>query len=131
MVSKRLREFRENEDSQGFHFFRNFSPEDYIRLMRAAKCIVGNSSSGIREASFLGLPAVNIGSRQNGRERAENVVDVSDDSHEIERAISAQVKRGPYPSSNLYGDGNAGLRMAEIVAQSDFDISKTFFGSIG
>jgi len=127
MVSKRLREFRENEDSQGFHFFRNFSPEDYIRLMRSAKCIVGNSSSGIREASFLGLPAVNIGSRQNGRERAENVVDVSDNAQQIERAISAQVKRGYYQSSNLYGDGNAGSRMAEIITKSDSSISKKFY----
>lgn len=126
MVSKRLREFREKENSQGFHFFRSFSPEDYIRLMRGASCIIGNSSSGLREASFLGLPAVNIGSRQSGRERAENVLDVEYDQHQIFRAISSQVKTATYPASNLYGDGEAGVRMAEIIAKTPLTVTKSF-----
>lgn len=128
MISKRLREFRENEDSDGFHFYRNFSPEDYVRLMRAARCIVGNSSSGIREASFLGLPAVNVGSRQTGRERAENVLDVPYGAEAIEKAISFQFSRGRYEPSILYGDGTAGEKMAKILSASNLDVRKQFFG---
>lgn len=128
MISKRLREFRENEDSDGFHFYRNFSPEDYVRLMRAARCIVGNSSSGIREASFLGLPAVNVGSRQTGRERAENVLDVPYGAEAIEKAISFQFSRGQYEPSILYGDGTAGEKMAKILCASNLDVRKQFFG---
>lgn len=127
MISKRLREFRENEDSDGFHFYRNFSPEDYIRLMRASSCIVGNSSSGIREASFLGLPAVNIGNRQKGRERAGNVLDVPDDASAIAKAIIFQFSNGLYESSHLYGDGTAGKRMAEVLADASLNVRKEFF----
>lgn len=127
MISKRLREFRENEDSDGFHFYRNFSPEDYVRLMRAARCIVGNSSSGIREGSFLGLPAVNVGSRQTGRERAENVLDVPYGAEAIEKAISFQFSRGQYEPSILYGDGTAGEKMAKILCASNLDVRKQFF----
>lgn len=125
-VSKTLRNFRENADSAGFHFYVNFSPEDYVRLMRGSRCIVGNSSSGIREASFLGLPAVNIGSRQTGRERAENVIDVPSNTQEIVEAIIVQLDRGALEPSSLYGDGNAGTRMAEIVATTDFAVTKNF-----
>lgn len=126
-VSRRLRKFRENEDSSGFHFYRNFSPEDYVRLMRKSKCIVGNSSSGIREASFLGVPSVNIGNRQNGRERGPNVIDVPNGSTLIQEAIFSQIHRGPYEPSFIYGDGKAGERMAEILSSAALQSSKSFY----
>jgi UDP-hydrolysing UDP-N-acetyl-D-glucosamine 2-epimerase len=114
-ISKKLREFRESGNAENFHFRRNFSPENYIRLIRKAKCLVGNSSSGIREASFLGVPSVNIGNRQSGRERANNVIDTKSDSEEILEALNFQVDHGPYPPSHLYGDGNAGKRIANLL----------------
>ena len=125
-ISKRLREFRESGDSQGFHFFRNFSPEDYIRIIREAVCIVGNSSSGIREASFMGIPSVNVGSRQAGRERAENVIDVGPSAREIETAILSQLQHGRFEPSTLYGDGQAGKKMADVLSRIDLSVSKTF-----
>lgn len=97
-------------------FIRNLEPEAFCGLAKRAACIVGNSSFGIREASYLGLPAVNIGSRQNGRERAKNVVDVPHDSEAIRDAIKAQVHAQPYPS-NLYGDGKAGERIARYLEE--------------
>jgi len=126
-VSKKIREFRESKDSTGFHFFRNFTPENYIRVMRGAKCIVGNSSSGIREASFLGLPSVSVGTRQRGRERSDNVIDVGYSAEEIEGATRRQLNRGPFDSSTLYGDGGAGQRMAEILSNTELSVSKNFF----
>lgn len=126
-ISKRLREFRESGDSEGFHFFRNFSPEDYIRVIREAVCIVGNSSSGIREASFLGLPSVNVGSRQARRERATNVLDVNPSAAEIETAIRSHLKHGRFEPSKLYGEGQAGKRLADVLERIDLNVSKVFY----
>jgi UDP-hydrolysing UDP-N-acetyl-D-glucosamine 2-epimerase len=129
-LSKRIREFREENSAAPMHFYRNFSSEDYVNILREASCIVGNSSSGIREASFLGTPAVNIGSRQNGRDRAPNVIDVDYDSFEIEKAIQDQIKNGRYQSSEIFGDGFAGRKMAEILASVNLDVNKklNFYG---
>jgi UDP-hydrolysing UDP-N-acetyl-D-glucosamine 2-epimerase len=114
-TSKALRVFRERNPQARVHFYRNLEPEAFIGLADQAACIVGNSSFGIREASFLGLPAVNVGSRQQGRERGGNVVDVPHERDAIRKAISdAAGKR--FPSSTLYGDGHAGERIAEVLA---------------
>jgi UDP-hydrolysing UDP-N-acetyl-D-glucosamine 2-epimerase len=123
-VSKGLRVYRETRDPDFVHFSRNFSPEDYVRLIKHAACIVGNSSSGIREAAFLGLPTVNIGTRQRNRERGPNVIDVDYDAAAIEDAIRRQLANGRYPSDHLFGDGNAGTRMADILASIDLRTDK-------
>lgn len=123
-AAERLRIFRESEDNEQIRFYTNFSVEDYGRLVANTECIVGNSSSGIREGSYLGTPAVNIGSRQQGRERGENVIDVDYDSTEIEAAIRTQLESGGYERSTLYGDGNAGERIAELLAKGDIMLQK-------
>lgn len=125
-VSKALRVFIDQNGNAPFHFYRNYTPEDYIHLINHCDCIVGNSSSGIREGSFLGTPCVNIGNRQNQRERAENVIDVEHNADEIYRAVMAQVKHGKYNSSDLYGDGNAGKKIARILAENNINIRKQF-----
>jgi UDP-N-acetylglucosamine 2-epimerase len=79
--------------------------------------LVGNSSSGIREASYFGTPVVNIGQRQQGRERGPNVVDVGYDVDEIRGAVESQSEHGRYPSSDLYGDGAAGWRIAHLLGE--------------
>jgi UDP-N-acetylglucosamine 2-epimerase len=98
------------------HFFRNMPPEDFNRLLFDASAIVGNSSAAIRECAYLGTPAVNIGSRQSGRERGPNVIDVEYDRTAIGEALLAQVAHGRYPSSSIYGDGTAGPRIARELA---------------
>jgi len=124
-VSKGLRMFREKNNPTYMHFFRNFSPEDYARLINNAQCLIGNSSSGLREGAFLGVPCVNIGSRQRGRERAENVLDVSYDSEQIYQAIKTQLSHSHYGQSFLVGDGSAGKRIADILAKVDISINKS------
>lgn len=123
-LSKRIREFREEHVESKIHFYRNFSSEDYVNILRETTCIVGNSSSGIREASFLGTPSVNIGSRQLGRDRASNVIDVGYNASEIETAIQEQVLHGRYQSSEIFGNGFAGTQMAEILASVDLNVDK-------
>jgi len=124
-VAKGLRIFRETHSPEYIHFYRNFSPEDYARLLNNCKCIVGNSSSGLREGAFLGVPCVNIGSRQKGRERAENVLDVPHNAELISAAVQSQIKHGPYKKSNLVGDGAAGKRIADILSSVELNINKT------
>lgn len=123
-VSKGLRVFREHNNPDYLHFYRNFSPEDYLRLIKHCACLVGNSSSGLREGAFMGLPCVNIGTRQQGRERGPNVLDVPYEAGKIEAAIRRQLAHGPYPPSTLFGDGTAGTQIANLLATADFRIQK-------
>ena len=123
-ISKGIRTFRETEEAKNMHFYRNFTPEDYILLLANARCIVGNSSSGLREGAFLGAPCVNIGTRQSGRERASNVMDVKCDAIDIKAAIDHQLKQGRYTSSHLVGDGTAGKKIAEILATTKLKVQK-------
>ncbi|MCC7546830.1 MAG: UDP-N-acetylglucosamine 2-epimerase (hydrolyzing) [Burkholderiales bacterium] len=123
-VAKGLRVFRERHRPDYMHFYRNFSPEDYARLINNAHCLVGNSSSGLREGAFLGVPCVNIGSRQRGRERASNVVDAPHDARAIEAAILRQLDHGRYPRSLMFGDGSAGARIADVLAEVPLSIEK-------
>ncbi len=95
---------------------RALPPADYARLMARAGCIVGNSSSAIREGSWIGTPAVNVGTRQAGRERGRNVLDVQHSRDEIRAAIKRQLEHGPYESDALYGTGDAGKKIAEVLA---------------
>ena len=123
-IAKGLREHRERNPDQPIHFYRNFSAEDYARLINNAACLVGNSSSGLREGAFLGVPVVNVGTRQRGRERGANVVDADHDARDIEQAIRGQIRHGRYPRDELYGNGKAGQRIAGVLASADFRIQK-------
>jgi len=103
-----------------FRIFKNLNYELYLSLMKHADVIVGNSSSGIIEAPSFKLPVVNIGTRQEGRERAKNVIDVPHDKEKIKKAIKKAIGK-PFKNSlknikNPYGDGKAGARVAKILA---------------
>lgn len=123
-VSRGMRKFRETFKPEYIRFYKNFPVETYLRLMRSAACLVGNSSASIREGAFVGTPAVNIGSRQDGRERGPNVVDVGPDRAAIVDAIRRQLKHGPYPPAHLYGDGHAGARIADVLSRATLHVQK-------
>lgn len=115
-TSAGIRTFREAELPGNMHFFKNMQPGDFLRLVKHSRCLVGNSSVGIRECAYLGVPVVDVGSRQADRERAGNVVNVSHHRDALAEAIRLQVRHGPYPQDSLYGDGRSGLRVAELLA---------------
>jgi UDP-hydrolysing UDP-N-acetyl-D-glucosamine 2-epimerase len=123
-TSKGIRVFREKEKPPNFHFFRNMLPEDFLRLLCRSTAIVGNSSVAIRECSFLGVPAVNIGSRQTGRERGLNVIDVDHERSAIAGAIQEHLRRGRPEPDRLYGDGKAGTKIADTLATAELTIEK-------
>jgi GDP/UDP-N,N'-diacetylbacillosamine 2-epimerase (hydrolysing) len=123
-TSKGIRVFREREKPENLHLFRNMFPEDFLRVLVHSTAIVGNSSVAIRECSFLGVPAVNIGSRQLGRERGNNVIDVPHDRTAIAAAIGEHMRRGRPAADHLYGDGRAGERIADCLATAPLKIEK-------
>jgi UDP-hydrolysing UDP-N-acetyl-D-glucosamine 2-epimerase len=123
-TSTGIRAFREIERPQNIHFFKNMEPTDFLRLLVNSKCIVGNSSVGIRECSFLGVPAVNIGSRQQGRDRGKNVIDVDYDRHAIGAALAHHFSNGRCERDTLYGNGRAGARIAGALYETPLHIEK-------
>ncbi|RZJ24227.1 MAG: UDP-N-acetylglucosamine 2-epimerase (hydrolyzing) [Haliea sp.] len=89
----------------------------FAAALRDARLMVGNSSSGIIEAASFGTPVVNIGDRQRSRERSANVVDVSCEAGAIEAAVRAALSGARGPCDNVYGDGMAGARIAQLLAR--------------
>jgi len=123
-TSKGIRSFREKHPETQIHFFKNMEPEDFLRLLLRCKCLVGNSSVGIRECSFLGVPVVNIGERQRGRSRGRNVLDVSYHPASLEQAIRFQMNAGLYPAEYIYGNGDAGMRIADALDRCNLRFDK-------
>ena len=123
-TSKGIRVFRETTDSSNFHFFKNMEPQDFLRLLKNSRCLIGNSSVGIRECAFLGVPIVNIGSRQSGRARGKNVIDVEYNKEEIKEAIQKQVQLGHYSVDSIYGDGFAGDKIATLLENLPLQFDK-------
>lgn len=124
-TSKGIRTFREKYKSSHIHFFKNMEPKDFLRLIKNSKCLIGNSSVGIRESAFLGIPVVNIGTRQYGRQRAKSVLNCGYDKEEIKDAIKKQLLNGHYEPEFIYGDGYAGEKIAETLAICELKFHKT------
>lgn len=123
-TSGAIRRFRELERPENIHFFKNMAPDDFLRIIYNSRCLIGNSSVGIRECAFLGVPAVNVGTRQRGRERGRNVVDADCSQEAIGRALRAHLANGRCPSDTLYGDGGAGRRIAALLAEVPLSVEK-------
>lgn len=123
-IASRMRMFREKMQPDYIRFYKNFPIETYVRLMLLCACAVGNSSAPIREGAFLGVPAVNIGTRQSGRDRGPNVTDAGYNRGEIVDAIQRQIAHGRYRSDPLYGDGKAGGRIADLLAHVKLTVQK-------
>jgi UDP-hydrolysing UDP-N-acetyl-D-glucosamine 2-epimerase len=123
-TSEGIRAFRELRRPDNIHFFKNLRPDDFLRLLLASDGIVGNSSVAIRECAYLGVPAVNIGSRQAGRDRGSNVIDVGYDRDDIATAVRKQIAHGPYASDHIYGEGDAGTRIAAHLADIPLPVEK-------
>jgi len=123
-LARGIRAFREFCENPCIRFFKNMLPHDFLRLARNSRCIVGNSSVAIRECAFLGVPAVNIGSRQRGRERGRNVIDVEDREDAIHDGIQRQLSNAADLRDPVYGDGCAGARIAECLALAPLRFDK-------
>lgn len=125
IVSKCIRCYREEGKNKNILFFKNMEPEDFLSLLIGAQCIIGNSSVGIRECSFLGVPAINIGNRQNRRVRGQNVIDIEHVEEQVLKTAYYKSLVMERKTEHIYGDGNAGSRIAQIIADLEsVDINK-------
>jgi UDP-hydrolysing UDP-N-acetyl-D-glucosamine 2-epimerase len=124
-TSTGIRSFRENVRGTRIHFFKNMEPEHFLKLLMNSKCLIGNSSTGIRECAYLGVPVVNIGTRQYRRERGQNVLDVDYNKAAIQAAIRKQLEHGKYASDLVYGDATAGKKIADLLAGVPLRFHKT------
>jgi len=114
-VSQAIRRFREYNHSTQLHAYKNFESEEYIPLLDNAVCAIGNSSSFIRDASFLGTPVVLVGTRQDGRERTKAVIKVVENKDKIVDAVKYQINHGRYEVSNLYGTVGVSTRIVKQI----------------
>ena len=124
-TSSGIRAFREKHRPENLHFFKNMEGEDFLRLLVNSKVLIGNSSVGIRECAYLGVPVINIGTRQNKRDRGQNIIDVNYKHEEISNAIQHWLNNPKPESSNIYGGGDAGIKIADLLASSPLVFHKT------
>lgn len=124
VISKEIRTCRESGRLKNVFFAKNFEIEEYAAIMKNASVVIGNSSSFIREGSFLGTPAIIVGNRQKNRERGHNVIEVSFNEDEILSTLRSQMAHGKYISQNIFGDGFAGRKIVEIIENVNFIIQK-------
>jgi UDP-N-acetylglucosamine 2-epimerase (non-hydrolysing)/GDP/UDP-N,N'-diacetylbacillosamine 2-epimerase (hydrolysing) len=113
---------------------RSLPSDGFVNLLRYAAALVGNSSSGIHETASLGVPTVNIGSRQQGRERGPNVLDVGNDRDAIREALLTALHDEAFKAVvdrrfNPYGDGRAASRIVHVLKTVSLDnlIQKRFY----
>lgn len=124
-TSTGIRSFREKNKLENVHFFKNMEGDDFLVLLNNALGLIGNSSVGIRECAFLGVPVINIGSRQNKRDRGTNVIDVDYDKQQIIDAVQVIISKGKSEESTVYGGGNAGKEIADLLSSVPLQFHKT------
>ncbi len=129
-ASAAVREFLTTHSVPKLSLYKNFNTDDFYRSLNAASVAVGNSSSFIREGSYLGTPAVLVGTRQHLREQAGNLVEVGYERDSIVRAIKERIAHGRYEKSALYGDGKASNRIAHALATMTFPSTQKVFHDI-
>jgi UDP-N-acetylglucosamine 2-epimerase (non-hydrolysing)/GDP/UDP-N,N'-diacetylbacillosamine 2-epimerase (hydrolysing) len=112
-LNARLREFTESRDEAVFRM--SLGSELFLNALNQVDAIVGNSSSGLYEASSFGTPTVNIGDRQKGRLRAPSVIDCAPARQDIRAAIAEAMARGRQTVDNPYGNGHAAEGILDVL----------------
>ena len=115
-VSEAIRAFREKNKNSKILFVKNLEPQTFLQLLSNSRCLIGNSSVGIRECALMGLPVVNIGKRQMRRIRSNNVLDVDEKTNKIINGIKKQIKQKKFKKSYIFGNGNSGIKISKLLA---------------
>ncbi|HYF04997.1 MAG TPA: UDP-N-acetylglucosamine 2-epimerase [Patescibacteria group bacterium] len=126
-IGQEINKFIETHTLPSLLIHKSLRPEDFYRVLGHATVAIGNSSSFIREGSYLGTPCVLVGKRQGHRERGENVVEVNAYAQDIVEAAKKQIAHGRYSQDMLFGSGNASTQIANILAEYNPPIQKRFY----
>ena len=116
-VSSGIRVFRERNYNEEICYYKNFTPEDYAKVLNNAICCLGNSSSFIREGCFLGVPSVVVGDRQKNREHGINASFTAYARNKILEKLKNQVANGRYKPDQRFGNGEAGTLIAKELSE--------------
>ena len=130
-ISRVVRGFREDNKDYPLHVYKNFPPDVYISVLAKTACAVGNSSSFVRDASFIGTPVVLVGTRQDGREWCSSVIKVESKKKDIFAAIKMQLSNGRYKCSDLYGEPGVSNKVVETITSLKPYTQKRFFHADG
>lgn len=103
-----------SEKHENFHFFTTLGSSKYISILKELWFMIGNSSSGIVEAPYVGIPVINIGNRQKGRHLCKNVIQVQSNEEDIKTGISKAVAM-PLSPDFYYGDGGSSSRITKHI----------------
>jgi UDP-hydrolysing UDP-N-acetyl-D-glucosamine 2-epimerase len=123
-ISKAIRVYRTQHNPDWLRTITNLTPENYLRVLAATSCAIGNSSSFVRDAGYFGTPVALVGNRQEGRETDLHVTQVEPEAGRIAEVIQRQLRHGRYAPSSLYGDGIVSGRIAKAIAQLNPYIQK-------
>jgi UDP-hydrolysing UDP-N-acetyl-D-glucosamine 2-epimerase len=128
-MAETIRHFREHHEAATarMRFITNVPVDEFIALLKRTACLVGNSSAGIKECSYLGTPVVNVGRRQQGRLTADNVVDAANDAEAIGAAVRRQIAHGRYAPSDIYYKSGASQQIVDRLATLELYTQKRFF----
>jgi len=124
---KKLIELIEKYENKNYlHVFKNLPHEDYLGLMKSSNVMIGNSSSGIIEAPSFKIPVINIGGRQQGRSRTENIIDVEPDKNKILEAIDFSLRNKDFlkkvkTCKNKFGDGKTSQKIVKVLKELKID----------
>jgi UDP-N-acetylglucosamine 2-epimerase (hydrolysing) len=114
-----MHHIRECQHNSHFKVFPSIRFESFLTIIKNAQFIIGNSSAGIREAPYYGVPTVNVGSRQNKRSNNPDIIHTGYNTEEITAAINeAGIKK--VPAKTLFGSGNSDVLFSEILAAAEF-----------
>ena len=127
-MAETLRHFREHHEAatEKMRFITNVPVDAFNALLKRTACVVGNSSAGIKECSYLGTPVVDIGGRQQGRLSAENVTRTGYDVDEIRASVTAQLAHGRYAPSHIYFRPDTSQSMVDVLTSVDLYTQKRF-----
>ncbi len=128
-VSAALRAYRDRKPPNTA-FYKFFVPNDFYPIFNHTAVLIGNSSSFIREAAFLGVPSVLVGNRQQGRERGDNCIEVEEERDEIRNAILTQMSHGRFKPDTRFGDGTASEKIVGVLTGSHLEslsLQKKFY----
>jgi len=132
-MSETLRHVREQHEAaaERTRFITNLPPDHFVALLKQTACLVGNSSAGIKECSYLGTPVVNVGERQHRRLHADNVVHAGYEPGDIERCVTSQMRHGRYAPSHIYYRPNTSETIVNVLSDVELYTQKHFFESTG
>ena len=127
-MAETLRHFREHHEAatERIRFITDLQTDHFIALLKRTACLLGNSSAGIKECSYLGTPVVDVGGRQEGRLRSDNVVHAGYDVEEIRAAIQKQLQHGRYQPSHIYYRPGTSEAIVAILARAPLYVQKRF-----